>query len=343
MENSIKNNRINEIIEELEKLIGIKEEINNDQLLSLIRDGKVKESAKTIARQLGLPIDIDIHYVPKNYKLQNSNEQFRIRGTQLARNNEGIVAQISIPSNLPLYGSPALNNYPITVKVSENCIDHPFAFLAIMAHELSHILLSSLYYKEKDNEYFVDITPVMLGLKTILQIGHKVTSDEGNTTYGYLSDQQFTFVINKVNLMLGKYIGEKKQLYKSTQKLNEMVSKWKTIVFRFAKFIDYIRIHHDQKFSPDDSKNITLFFQPGYFDNFEMITKNYSQKIAEIENFHKNLCHYTIQNLEYIKKYDKEAEDGLINLQNLLMNIKCGEKMIKKYINIWVRIRTYLI
>jgi len=66
-----------------------------------------------IARQLDLPIDINITYVPNDYRSQKGDNQFQSTGLVKVSQNgtqgsEGIIAQVSIPGNLPFYGSSAL-------------------------------------------------------------------------------------------------------------------------------------------------------------------------------------------------------------------------------------------
>ncbi len=110
-------------------------------------DAASRASDTSGSARLGLPIRITLSYVSKEFRLGNT-EGFRSSGLSrtdwTGRGVDGITAQVSIPDYLPLYGSVALAGYPISVRVSENCLERPETFLAIMAHELSHVLLRSL-------------------------------------------------------------------------------------------------------------------------------------------------------------------------------------------------------
>ena len=218
MEN-ISDNYIEEAIETLADSIGIKDNVDNQKIISLIRQRKVKEGIKEIAKCLGLPIEINLSYVPKGYHpgtTNNFHSTYLVKTDWRGRGSEGITAQVSIPGYLPMYGTSELNDFPISVRVSENCANSPATFIAIMAHELSHIVLHSLWHKEKDNEIYTDITAMMLGFSNIIKSGRKViktntltdygffsnttTTTVETTTYGYLSDNNFNFAFNKIAL-----------------------------------------------------------------------------------------------------------------------------------------------
>jgi hypothetical protein len=92
-----------------------------------------------------------------------------------------------------LYGTSGLDKFVIQIRVSENCCESPDAFLAVMAHELSHVLLASLWHPNKNSELHTDLVPLLLGFREIARLGRKIvrTATEGNiirthtTTYGY--------------------------------------------------------------------------------------------------------------------------------------------------------------
>jgi hypothetical protein len=155
MGNSIDYDYISNAIDELITLLGIKEDIPFENLYHQVNHGNIKGCIEGIAKYLGLPISVNISYVPKNYQTRNTENRFASTGlSQTNKANKGvagITAQIDIPTNLPLYGSPALEQFPISVKISEDCKDDAAAFIPIMAHELSHVLLHSLRFREKDN------------------------------------------------------------------------------------------------------------------------------------------------------------------------------------------------
>ena len=357
MENEISNEYIENAINKLEKFFGVKEEISSKRLFSLMKSDKVKESMKMIAQQLDLPIDVNIVNVPSDYRTQSDDNQFHsthlARVSQRGSGSEGITAQVSIPGNLPSFGSTALNSYPINVKISENCTEHPVVFSMVMAHELSHVLLHSLRHAEKDNEFYTDIVAMMLGFKTIFRNGRKITTAKEEhglmsttirtttTTYGYLSDEQFNFAKNKINLIFKKNHGRKKLLLKDVKKFKKILSKYKITFFRFSKFIEYLSKNRNENISEDDGKKIMMFFQPGYIGDFESFIKQNVQKINKVETFCKELFHYTNPNLNQMMNCTRELENKTRDLKKKLTSLRQDVRMLKTHINFTYRIKVF--
>jgi len=357
MDNEISNEYIEKAINELAKFFGVKEPVSSENIFQNIRGGKVKEAMKLIARQLGLPIDINFTNVPNDYRAQNGDNQFH--STHLAKvhqhgsGSEGITAQVSIPGNLPFYGSSALNNYPINVKISDNCTEHPVVFSMIMAHELSHILLYSLSHPQKENEFYTDLTAIMLGFQNIFQNGRKITEtdvEQGfmstttrtrTTTYGYLNDEQFNFARSKINKILETNRERKKLLSDAIKKFNKQVSKYEKTLHKFKKFLDYLTKNTSNKISGTDGKRMTEFFQPGYLEDLDTPLKDYKAKSENIQKFFNDLTHYTDQKVSSIENYIKELASYFDNLDKKLSVLNKDTKMLAKYVGYKYRIKVF--
>ena len=170
MEETMNNDYINNAIKELVNSLGVKEEAPYYEISQLIQNGDIKQSIKKIAGSLGLPIEIIVQYVPAGYRPDNNvkfNSQDLSRTDSSGHGIESITAQVSIPGNLPLYGTSSLTGFPINVIVSENCREEPSTFIAIMSHELAHILLASIRHPKKNNELYTDLKDYRKGKKTI--------------------------------------------------------------------------------------------------------------------------------------------------------------------------------
>ena len=76
MKNEINNEYIENAINELTTSVGIKEPVLSENYFLPIRNGEINKAIKLIARQLGLPIDINITNVPNDYRAQNRDKQF---------------------------------------------------------------------------------------------------------------------------------------------------------------------------------------------------------------------------------------------------------------------------
>jgi hypothetical protein len=195
MFDNVANDDISTAIDELVAFFGVKEETACQDLLRLLANGDAERCVQQIASRLGLPVEIKLSYVPKDFKPGDTNA---FDTKQLARTDwtgrgvEGITAQVAIPEALPMYGTLALEGYPILVRVSENCLECPATFIALMAHEMSHVLLRSVMHPQKDNELYVDLVPILLGFGDIISSGRKTieSTPSGHvrtirtTTYG---------------------------------------------------------------------------------------------------------------------------------------------------------------
>lgn len=356
MDNEISNEYIDKAINELAKFFGVKEPVLSENIFQNIRGGKVKEAMKLIARQLDLPIDINITNVPNDYRAQNSDNQFH--STHLVKvhrhrsGSEGITAQVFIPGSLPFYSSSALKDYPINVKISDNCTKHPVVFSMIIAHELSHILLYSLNHPQKENEFYTDLTAIILGFQNIFQNGRKITEtgmQQGfigtttrTTTYGYLNDEQFNFARSKINKILEINRKRKKLLSDAIKKLNkQLTTKYKKTLYKFKKFLDFLTKNTSNKISGADGKRMTEFFQPGYLEDLDTPLKDFKAKSENIQNFFNNLTHYTDDKVSITENYIKELSLYFDKLDKKLSVLKKDIKMLAKYVSYKYRIKVF--
>ena len=352
MENKISNKYIEHAINELEKLFGIKEPVFCKNIFSLILDGKVKDSIKLIALQLGLPIDINITNVPNDYRVQNDGNQFQsthlVKVHRHGSGSEGIIAQVTIPANLPSYGSSALKGYPINVKISDNCKEDPAVFAMIIAHELSHVLLYSLIHPKKENEFYTDLTAMMHGFQNIFLNGRKITTttvehgfmskttNTQTTTFGYLNDNQFNFAHSKINLMLKRKKERKKERKKllsgELKNIKKLAAKYDKTFLKFKKYIKRLSDNPNKNITDDDSKKIFTFFQLGYIDELDLSRKEYSREIETIDIFLK--VPSAEQKNNQVSNYINELKSYKEKMENKLTYLEEDVKILKKYVNL---------
>ena len=341
---AIDNEYISNAIDELINLLGIKEEIPLQMILDPFRARKIKECIETIAICLGLPIAINLSYVPANYQTRNASIRFdssALATTDRAgRGVEGITAQVSIPSYLPLYGTSGLQGFPISVKISDNCLRYPETFAAIMAHELSHIVLHSLQHKEKDNEFYTDLTAMILGFSKVMEIGRKVEETKNyviltqtsTTTYGYLSDKQFYFAFNKISEIRKKNINLKKKLLKKLTTYRKQLYSYKKELFRFKKLVEYLDKNQNKAIRKEDGPKIVLFHQPNYTDEFTAVIRSSEEKLKEINDLYVGLFHYTQQRLNSLRKFDKEMDTLMLDLKKKSDLLNNDVSVLGKYV-----------
>lgn len=199
---------VQEGIDELEAFFGVRDPVAANFLIRLHAAGQLESLVAAIAKEMRLPVEFKLSVVSKDTRFRS---HYLARTDRSGRGIEGIEAQVVIPSNLPLFGSAELRRYPISVLITPAFrTAKPETGITILAHELSHVLLHSLRHPERDSEVFTDLVPLMLGFAEIVQRGRTVSSEtyQGRvthtttTTYGYLSDADFSFALRRVDSLL---------------------------------------------------------------------------------------------------------------------------------------------
>jgi len=304
----VDNKYINEAIDNLFHLIGIKEDILYDSIQKPFKKGKIKKCIKIIAEYLGLPVEINLFYISSYHNANSTNDQ-SFTTQQLVetdaekRGVAGIVAQVHIPSYLPLYGTSSFVNFPVDVKVSKNIKEHPDTFMAIIAHELSHIVLNSLRYSEKDNEVYTDITAMLLGFNEVMRFGRETikehqeyslsstTTITETTTYGYLPDEQFAFAYKEIIKILKQNKKIKKKLIKKLNSLQKQALIFENNILKFKNYIEFLDKNTNKKINQKDTQKIVLFHRPGYTEEIENFIKLVKEKLQKQQNC-KSIKHY---------------------------------------------------
>ena len=348
---------INNAIDELAAQLGVKEPIAVRTILKPLRASDIKGCAETIAEYLGLPITVNISHTPF--------ESSGLAKTDYSgRGVAGITAQVSIPSYLPFYGTPGLEKFPIFVRISDNCLRYPITFTAIMAHELSHIVLHSLQHKQRDNEFYADLTAMILGFSLVMKDGRKVKETQtvqtknyiiysetitqtATTTYGYLSDSQFKLAFDKIDRILKKYRAScrdsKEELARKLSDCEKQILVYKRQLFKFSKFIDHVDKKHITRMSQEDALKVIAFHQPGYVDRFAGVLRNNEEKRRQIYDrlpiglSKRSASHYTTRTSDSLRTLCNDVGDLLSNLEQESMLLKNDIAVLKKYVGLLAR------
>ena len=112
----LSNDYISNALDELITWFGVKEEVPFHDLAVLLREKNTEGCVQEIATQLTLPIRINLSYVPEDFRPDNTDG---FRSSSLSRTDwtgrgiESITAQVSIPQNLPMFGTSALQGLRI--------------------------------------------------------------------------------------------------------------------------------------------------------------------------------------------------------------------------------------
>ena len=348
MFDKISNEEIALALDELIIFLGVKEEMSYQNLVALIRKREMEECVQQIARMLDLPIRIDLSYVSKDYR-RGKTDGFRssalVETDWTGRGNEGITAQVSMPEHIPMFGSAGLQGYPIKVRISENCNAFPEAFIAVMAHELSHVLLASLWSQHKDSELHTDLVPIILGFRKVIERGRKTvesnTEDDVTTTkttnYGYLTDAQFGFAYSHVEGILRHHQNNKKILLNLISQVRRNLFKVAKSIERFNKYIGYIDRHPTKKMNQKDAHSIVLFHTPDYVREWENSIAKAKTSCERIKSFAKTVSHYTSDVIQNIGQDRQNLELNLAEIRKLNEAIDRDVRLLRRYVGFFYK------
>ena len=340
-------NAINELVE----LLGIKKNIDSRPLLNLLRKGDIKGCIKNIALFLGLPIEIDLSYVSEKDIEDRFESSDLVKTDYRGMGTEGIVAQVLIPKDIPFYGNSRLNGYPIKVKVSKNCVDHPETMISVISHELSHILLATIASKYKENEIYTDLTPLILGFSNVVSVGRKTvkvttdyapqvtTTNTQTTSYGYLDDKQFDFACAKINKTLEKDVSQKKLLHQKIlrfEKIHNLSNKYLNL---FKELLVYFHSHKNINLEQKDSERFISFFNVSFFDDINLLNDKNKDRIEKLKKYYSNLEQQTKYNRNVLNKNTDNTLSFIHDLENKTNRIKSDIKILIKYLNLSGKIK----
>ncbi|MBT9156825.1 MAG: hypothetical protein DDT37_01816 [Firmicutes bacterium] len=350
---TLSNDDISSALDELIACLGVKEEMPFHDLLALLRKKDTEGCVREIATRLGLPIRISLSYVPKDFR-PGSADGFRT--SALARTDwtghgiEGITAQVAIPQNLPMFGTSGLQGYPIRVRVSENCLEHPQTFVAVMAHEVSHVLLASLYHSKKDSELHADLVPVILGFRGVVRQGRALvqSSTNGNvtttqtTTYGYLTDSQFDFSCNHVSAIVERYQRNKGRLLELIGQLHHKLHTATRHLTTFRDYLAYLDTHAAGKMRQADARRVVQCHACDYTRDWEIGITKALTSVDNAERFLRPLNHYTTSAVERIQDHGRSLELATGTLDSVIEGIGGDLRTLGRYISLLYRLRNRL-
>jgi len=324
----VDNKYISDAIDELVGFLGIKEHIPAESLLYPLYKGNTKACIERIANHLGLPITVSLI---NSERFESSD---LVTTDDAGQGTEGITAQVSIPSNLPLYGSSAMKGFPIQVKLSGDCKRYADVFVATMAHELTHIVLHSLWHTEKNNEIYTDIAAMLLGFAMAIRRGRYTveTAQIGmgwqhttTTRFGYLKDDQFQFALSRVNEILKKNRTEFKSvrtaISQALDNYKKQVDLYRKMFNEFNKLIEYLDRNQAKRIRKEDAKKIVEIHSLNYGDRFVSVLRSNEKKLREIELlysgwFDQPQNHYSKHKLNSLEVFYKDLNGLLSDIES---------------------------
>ena len=353
MFDQLSNDDIIAALNELIRCFGVKEDMPSNTLIDLLRRKKIKECVQEIAMRLSLPIRINLSYVSEEYRPGNTDG---FRSSALSRTDwtgrgaEGIIAQVHIPQYLPMFGTSSLQDYPINVRVSENCHAHPYTFVAIMAHELSHVLLASLMSTHKDSELHTDLIPILLGFRDATRKGRKTIESytTGNTIitrtskYGYLEDSQFELACRHVRYIIKCHQSAKNHLIEVVKQLHRNLKKATKHLVVFRDYFKYLDRKPPDKMRPEHAQRVVQLHTQDYTYDWNARIEEFRTTHKAAESFVQDLHHYTSYAIEHVKIHTQKVELSNIKLVEITTTITKDEKILRRYVGIIHRLKRTL-
>jgi hypothetical protein len=296
MEDRLTKQEIVRAIDGLAAALGVKEGPALAEYQAMLGSGRVEGCVVAIAQQLGLPITVKLSYVGAG---SEGTFQTAALGKTDSRGRgiEGITAQVSIPPRLPLYGSSALSGFPIDVRVSNMPARFPATFVTMMAHELSHILLYSLRHPQKEDEWFTDLTAMVLGFSGIMRDGRRVTEESHDrtvtTTYGYFTDGEFAFALAQIDGLRARYAKINANLWSQLAETQRRCRETEHLLRRFRLFMEYHDAHTQRRIGPTAAKTIVACHNPLYLERITQALAGCKEVAGTAQNTPKRTVHYT--------------------------------------------------
>lgn len=346
------NKEIEIILNELINSYGIHKDIDRINLRYLNNKYGLHKAVEEIALQFGLPIKINIVRVVHGAKY---NEKSQFHTTQLSKTDasgkgtEGITAQVIIPNNLPAFGSESMKGFNIDIKVGNNKIDDPVHLFFIIAHEMSHVFLYSVYSKFKSNEYATDLNLLVFGFKELCWEGRKTKDQSQNnsdgstssltTTYGYLNDSEFEFAYSEIIRRKLAIIAKVKVFDKLSKSTEEIFDSMKMLDALIKKYISNPKISKSNSMKDKDSKFLVRYFEPQFNVEKEDIINKIKMLVAEGNSCKKKIeSVYFVKNIENIDMLVNKTKSGITELKNTKKTINNILWVIWKHLGIKIKV-----
>lgn len=343
-------------IDDLVDQVGVREDTALDYFSSIMRSQGRKACAQVVAEHLGLPVRVSLTDVGSGAGAPQT-ERF---GTSALtpveqRGSAGVFAQVSIPPDLPSYGTPRLRGYVIPVRVSAKDEVTTETFVAVIAHELSHVLLSSLLHPKKDSELHVDLVPLLLGFRTITREGRKsvrkssTTSLDGSTvkttttttstTYGYLPDIQFDFACQHIAEMVERHVHEKRQVLLLASQLHRLLRAAVAEKERFYGYRERLDSHRPRRMSEANARRMAALHAPNYAQNWEGALSQSRTALGSTEEGVRRIDHYWPDTRGKLDSYSKALRSAITRVSGTLEGIKADVAFMRRYVGFWFRLR----
>ena len=280
---------------------------------------------KFIANNLWLDLNFQIEYV----------DDIFFRTKQMSTQGESLVwlkAQIELPSNIENLSWNNVTWTIIKVKILKEKNDNVLSLATILVHELSHIILYLNKSNQKENEYYTDLTGMMLWFKELFKIGRKsikytqirsileTQTKKTVITYGYLNDEEFEFACTKISNILSGYYEIENQLTIIKKKLSDNINLSKRHLISLEKILIVV----PKNIAENDFLKIKDYYDINFIDKYKIFLHKEEKIVWKME---KLLEH---KKIGITKELIKDIKDNIIRWMELEKEIKKNIYDIKK-------------
>ncbi|QDK37909.1 hypothetical protein [Bdellovibrio sp. NC01] len=239
---------VEKALKELADDFGFNEFVHEGQIAHLLLENKIEQAVSLIAQSFRLPIKVNLYDLNLE---KNADKRYWRNSTSYNNGTSNVAAKVFLPSDLPLFGSSSMVNFQISIGISDKASLEPLTFIAIVAHELSHVFLYSLRHPRKESEVFTDLTAMAMGFANVFDKGRKVVKstvkqnwnqrivETSTTTYGYLDDNSFDFAYARINRILDE---QRTQKFKVLGALHLLEARLEALEQNFFKLGQYLKL-----------------------------------------------------------------------------------------------------
>jgi hypothetical protein len=317
---------------EIASVLGLKPAVPAEPLNALHSKRQYGELCRAIGQHMGLANPVRLGTASQS---AGAPESERFRTTALSktdatgRGTHGIFAQVNIPAKMPHYGTVAFNSYTVELLLHADFGQVPCdTAIGLLAHELSHVLLHSLRHPQRDSEQFTDLVPLALGFASIVARGRTTTARRANaegsytttTTYGYLTDDEFSCAQQIVGRLLEKHRHEHLSLALLAGRLTRRADAVHTSLADVRNGLAQAASGH-RTVRRGHAQRIVALHGSGVLDDRDHRARQISDRVAVGKVFTEGLVHYSpanIARLETVHADCTRAERELVAMEEEL-------------------------
>jgi hypothetical protein len=217
----------------------------------------------------------------------------------------------------------------------------------MMAHELSHVLLASLWSPHKDSELHTDLVPIILGFRDVVRRGRKTVENttSGNTTtthtttYGYLTDSQFECASNYVTGLLRRHANDKTRLLHVVETVHRKLRKATRSLATFRDYFRYLDIYPPERMRKEHAERVVQLHGKDFTLEWESRIMAVRKSMEVAEAFARPLNHYRTSAVEHLKTQIGVLEVTSEELDHVTEAITKDERILQKYVGFIYRLR----